>query len=356
MLDYIDHRLLDAVQEGLVPVERPFAEIAERIGLDEAGVIERLRALADGGVIRRIGALFDAGALGYRSTLCSIELSENRLDDLRNCVAAIPEITHCYLRSGKPAVWFTIASRDDARKAEIMRVVGEAAGGGEVADLPARRFYKLHVKLPMMGNGGLHGSPAGTGRERRSEAQPLSAIDRSLVRETQLSMPLVPRPFAEIGSRTGMSEASVVGTLRRWREAGILRRIGAVLYHGEVGFRWNGMCRFPVADEAAAEPIGAAVAAEPFASHGYLRVAAGGPMPTAVYAMVHGRSREEVEEAARRIAASAGVPEPEIWWTEAEIKKTSMRYFEEDAREHSCRDDCRANGTALRDSPAGGMG
>lgn len=57
----------------------------------------------------------------------------------------------------------------------------------------------------------------------------LDDADRALLDVLQLSLPLVSRPFAEIGRQLGMAEDEVLSRVRRLLESGILRRIGPVL-------------------------------------------------------------------------------------------------------------------------------
>jgi hypothetical protein len=55
-LDTIDTRLLDEFQRGFPLEPRPFARIGLDLGLDEAGVIDRLARLSAGGAVARVGA------------------------------------------------------------------------------------------------------------------------------------------------------------------------------------------------------------------------------------------------------------------------------------------------------------
>ena len=56
-LSAADRDMLAAIQDGLPLVSRPFAEIGARIGLAEADVVERLRAMVNQAVIRRRGTI-----------------------------------------------------------------------------------------------------------------------------------------------------------------------------------------------------------------------------------------------------------------------------------------------------------
>ena len=50
-----DMRILAAIEDGLPLVSRPFEAVGKQAGIDEVGVIERLRAMLEAGVIKRPG-------------------------------------------------------------------------------------------------------------------------------------------------------------------------------------------------------------------------------------------------------------------------------------------------------------
>ena len=80
----VEHVLLDAFQRGFPLCERPWAEIARRLGVGEADVLATVaRQLADG-VLARVGAVFRPNVIGA-STLAAIAVPPERLD----AVAAI---------------------------------------------------------------------------------------------------------------------------------------------------------------------------------------------------------------------------------------------------------------------------
>ncbi|EWG98647.1 Lrp/AsnC family transcriptional regulator [Halomonas sp. BC04] len=72
-LDLLDRRLIDTYQRGLPICERPYAAMAEQLGVSEAEVVARLQALQDEKVLSRVGPVFDharAGASCWRRWRC----------------------------------------------------------------------------------------------------------------------------------------------------------------------------------------------------------------------------------------------------------------------------------------------
>ncbi len=123
----------------------------------------------------------------------------------------------------------------------------------------------------------------------------MDAIDRALIRLTQGGLPLVPRPYHALAERLGVSPREVMARLARMAEAGVIRRIGAIPNHYALGYRFNGMSVWDVEDGQASE-LGRAIGALPFVSHCYRRPRRLPLWPYNLFAMVHGKSREEVEE------------------------------------------------------------
>ena len=57
----------------------------------------------------------------------------------------------------------------------------------------------------------------------------------------QEDVPVVSRPFQEIGRRVGMTEDEVLRKIAEWKEDGTLRRFVSVVQHRRLGFRANAM-------------------------------------------------------------------------------------------------------------------
>ena len=145
-MDDLDKQLLDAVQDEIPLVERPFAEIASRLGIDEAECLERIKAMAGDGVFRRVGASFSPQALGFRSTLAAARVAPDRIDEAAAVLRAIPEITHNYERAGHGLnMWFTIIAQSEARIAAILDGIARDAPVEELVELPVTHRYKTRV-------------------------------------------------------------------------------------------------------------------------------------------------------------------------------------------------------------------
>lgn len=156
--------------------------------------------------------------------------------------------------------------------------------------------------------------------------QGLNDTDRRIIRATQAGLPLVPRPYHAIAEQLGLTPDEVMARLRGMLETGIIRRIGVVPNHYKLGYTANGMTVWDVPDERIDE-LGAMVGALASVSHCYHRPRHPPAWPYNLFAMVHGRAREEVEQEARKIAAMLGEHNRghTILYSTRILKKTGLR-------------------------------
>jgi siroheme decarboxylase len=157
----------------------------------------------------------------------------------------------------------------------------------------------------------------------------LSEFDRRLIRATQAGLPLVPRPYEAVGAMLGVSGEQVRVRLQSMLETGLVRRIGAVPNHYRLGFTANGMSVWDV-DDARVDELGARIGERPGVSHCYRRPRRLPLWPYNLFAMLHGRSREEVERQAGDIAVLLGdaCRSHDILYSTAILKKTGLRLNE----------------------------
>jgi DNA-binding Lrp family transcriptional regulator len=109
-VDPTDRRLLAALEDGLPLVRRPYAEIARRLDLPEAEVIDRLRSLLKAGVIRRFGVVVRHHELGYQANAMVVwDIPEDRIDAAAGRIVGFSFVTLCYHRPRRPPAWpFTV--------------------------------------------------------------------------------------------------------------------------------------------------------------------------------------------------------------------------------------------------------
>ncbi|MFZ1415249.1 MAG: AsnC family transcriptional regulator [Defluviicoccus sp.] len=163
-------------------------------------------------------------------------------------------------------------------------------------------------------------------------APALDATDRRLIKATQEGLPLTRQPYHAVGAAIGSAGEEVMERVRRLMAEGIIRRIGVVANHYRLGYVANGMTVWDIADDAVAG-AGAEVGALDFVSHCYQRPRHLPLWPYNLFAMVHGRSRDEVGLKVAEIARILGprVCQYDVLYSSRILKKTGLRLFDQGA-------------------------
>lgn len=154
----------------------------------------------------------------------------------------------------------------------------------------------------------------------------LDPLDLALIQATQGGLPLVRRPYHALGETLGVSGEEVMARLARMRESGVIRRIAAVPNHYAIGYCANGMSVWDVPD-ARVDELGRRVGALACVSHCYRRPRHLPDWRYNLFAMVHGRSRDEVEAQVRQIRGVLGEDcrAGEVLYSTRILKKTGLR-------------------------------
>jgi DNA-binding Lrp family transcriptional regulator len=148
---------------------------------------------------------------------------------------------------------------------------------------------------------------------------------KKLICQLQGDLPLCSTPYLEIARRIGSTQEEVFQLLAEMEREGVMRRIGAVLYHQQAGVRANVMGVWKVPLEQT-QKAGEIMASFPQVSHCYER-----PTTPAwdynLYTMIHGKDLVECSKVAEDISTRCGINEYKLLLSTREFKKSSMKYF-----------------------------
>jgi DNA-binding Lrp family transcriptional regulator len=104
--DSLDRTLLATIEDGLPLVVRPYHSIAERLGLEEDDVLDRLRRLTLSGVVKRFGCVVRHRTLGYEANAMAVwDIADENVDDVADLFASNPNVTLCYRRPRRLPDW-----------------------------------------------------------------------------------------------------------------------------------------------------------------------------------------------------------------------------------------------------------
>lgn len=139
----IDRRLLNDYQRDFPLEPRPFARIADELGVSETEVVDRYAEMQVAGTITRIGAVVRPHALGV-STLAAVAVPAEEVEDAGRRIAAHPEVNHCYEREHAFNIWFVVTAADAPALRRALAAI-ERECGSPVLDLPLVEAY--HIDL-----------------------------------------------------------------------------------------------------------------------------------------------------------------------------------------------------------------
>ncbi len=168
--------------------------------------------------------------------------------------------------------------------------------------------------------------PALNGDVPDRDARGLDAADRAIVLATQAGLPLVPDPWGAVGREVGMSGEAVLERMQAMLARGVIRRVAAVPNHYRLGYVANGMTVWDV-DDAHIARLGREVAAIEGVSHCYRRPRHLPHWPYNLFAMLHGRSVDEVERQVAVLSERLGEAcrDHRILYSSRILKKTGLR-------------------------------
>ena len=154
----------------------------------------------------------------------------------------------------------------------------------------------------------------------------LDETDLKIMRATQAGLPLTHLPFHAVAEKLGLEAEDVIDRMQRMQDLGVIRRIGAVPNHYKLGYCFNGMTVWDVPDEKI-DALGQRIGRLDFVSHCYHRPRHLPFWPYNLFAMVHGKSRQDVDNQIGVIADILGSDNrgSDILFSTRILKKTGFR-------------------------------
>ncbi len=101
-----DRELLSALEPGLSLVQRPYHDLASRLGWSEGQVMASLERLVDGGVISRFGCILRHRKIGFSANAMAVwDVPDDKVDEIATRLAKIDNVTLCYRRCRRFPHW-----------------------------------------------------------------------------------------------------------------------------------------------------------------------------------------------------------------------------------------------------------
>ena len=142
-----ERALINGFQFGFPLTSRPFARIADELGLSEDRVLEVMKGLEKNGVLSRVGAVVAPNRAGA-STLAAMVVPDERLEQVAAIISAHPEVNHNYEREHTFNLWFVATASDAGRLADLLSEIADETEL-EVIDLPLIEAYHIDLGFPV---------------------------------------------------------------------------------------------------------------------------------------------------------------------------------------------------------------
>jgi DNA-binding Lrp family transcriptional regulator len=154
----------------------------------------------------------------------------------------------------------------------------------------------------------------------------MDELDRQIITATQAGLPLTPQPYQTIANEIGSSAAIVMQRMLTMQEQGVIRRIGVVPNHYRLGYTFNGMTVWNIADENV-DKMGVLVGKLDFVSHCYHRPRHEPEWCYNLFAMVHSKTEAGVKQQIAIIAKLLGDYNlgQDVLYSTRILKKTGLR-------------------------------
>lgn len=152
----------------------------------------------------------------------------------------------------------------------------------------------------------------------------LSALDKEIIKRLQEDIIIEKEPFKSMAKELNVEEEKILERIKYLKNIGILKRIGAVLYHREAGFKANAMVVWCV-PSGRVECVGNYLAKLPQVTHCYERVTCE-DWKYNLFTMIHGKTKEECEKLIKELSKEININDYDILYSTRELKKSSMKY------------------------------
>jgi len=334
-----EERIINRIQEDIPLAPDPFGIIAEELSVDEDTLLKTVLRLKEKRIVRNISAIFNGHRLGYSSSLVAFSVAGEDVDGAAAVINGHPGVSHNYLRDHLYNIWFTLAVDGSTSIEETAAALARLCRAKDHLVLKNEKLYKIGFKLRMGDNEQDDDDDDDVAADEEDsgieEERALSDEEREAVLLLQTDLPITRRPFDDIvaGAKSRMSVERLVAIGEDLKNRKIMRRYAAVLKHYNAGYGANAMTAWKAGSGRFDEKTISVFLSNRSISHLYLRTVHPGRFEHPLFAMIHARSDEELEEIIRSLEERSGLGDYLVLRSLKEFKKKRVRYFSPDFEE-----------------------
>jgi DNA-binding Lrp family transcriptional regulator len=143
-----DHEILQLIQDGVPVTREPFKEAADKLGMTQEELVERVKAMNENGLIRRFSANINQRKLGITANAVVVwNIPEAKMEVSVPVFLKRGEISHIYERRVYPGRWeynlYTVVHDYDRESVErFAKKIADEIGVDDYQVLFSKRRFK----------------------------------------------------------------------------------------------------------------------------------------------------------------------------------------------------------------------
>lgn len=145
-LTELDRNIINRWQGDVPLISRPYAAMAQDLGVEEETLLTRLQQLLENGVLTRFGPLYNIEKLGGSFCLAAMSVPAAHFDKVSAQVNDYSEVAHNYQREHALNMWFVIATESPQQINEVAQAI-ERETGLAVLCFPKQHEFFVEMKL-----------------------------------------------------------------------------------------------------------------------------------------------------------------------------------------------------------------
>lgn len=140
-------------------------------------------------------------------------------------------------------------------------------------------------------------------------------------------LPILEKPFKFLAEKIGTNEELVLAQIQQWQADGLVKRFGIVVKHRQLGYVANAMVVWNIPDEEV-DNIAGQLSTCSEVSLCYRRPRRLPDWPYNLFCMIHGKSRDKVEEQIAKITKKLSLShiQKDILFSNKAYKQNGARY------------------------------
>ena len=127
-MDKMDRKIINMLQGDFPIDDHPYQIVAQRLGIEEDELLQRLETLLENRTLTRFGPMYDIQKLGGSFSLCAIRVPSERFEEVTEIVNSFSEVAHNYERDHEFNMWYVLATESLAQIDTTNQAIEEKIG------------------------------------------------------------------------------------------------------------------------------------------------------------------------------------------------------------------------------------